>query len=103
MKGKNMKTVIKGDLDAFVNTLSSIVDQCARMKSVAKAQGKATHPAAEYLEMHDRLEKAATSFIGEKRRLLESRDAYFSRIMKIMSSPERLILAMHRNGRQLRV
>lgn len=98
-----MKTVTKSDLDAFVNTLTSIVNQCARMKALAKAQGKSTHPGAEFLEMHDRFEKAASSFLGEKRRLLESRDAYFDRIMKIMSSPEQLILSMHRNGRQLRV
>lgn len=97
-----MKTVTKCELDDFMNTMASIINQSARMKALAKGQGKGTHPLSEYLEMQDRFEKLATSFLGEKRRTLESRDAYFKRIMKIMTSPEELILAMYRNGRQLR-
>ncbi len=103
MKTKIVKTVTQKELQAFIDTMNSIINQCSRMKALANGQGKSTVPAAEYWEMHDRFEKAAGAFLGEKRRLLETRNAFFSRVMKIMGSPEQVIAVMHRNGIQLRM
>ena len=103
MKAKSMKTVTKRELQAFVDTMTSISSQCARMRALARGQGKTTVPAAEYWEMHDRFEKAAGAFLGEKRRLLESREAYFSRVSGLCAKPEEMLATMTRNGIQLRM
>ena len=98
-----MKTVTKRELQAFVNTMTSISNQCGRMQALARGQGKTTVPAAEYWEMHDRFEKAACEFLGEKRRFWESREAYFSRVAGLCTKPEEMLATMTRNGIQLRV
>ena len=103
MKTKSMKTVTKRELQAFVDTMTSISSQCARMRALARGQGKTTVPAAEYWEMDDRFEKAAGAFLGEKRRLLESREAYFSRVSGLCAKPEEMLATMTRNGIQLRM
>lgn len=102
MKEKRSKTVTKQDCQAFVDTMTSIINQCDRMKALAKGQGKTSVPAAEYKEMHDRFEKAAASFLGEKRRLWESRDAFFNRVTDLCSNPAAMLATMTRNGIQLR-
>ena len=98
-----MKTVTKRELQAFVDTMTSISGQCGRMRALARGQGKTTVPAAEYWEMHDRFEKAAGAFLGEKRRFLESREAYFSRVAGLCAKPEEMLATMTRNGIQLRL
>ena len=98
-----MKTVTKRELQAFVDTMTSISGQCGRMRALARGQGKTTVPAAEYWEMHDRFEKAAGAFLGEKRRFLESREAYFSRVAGLCAKPEEMLATMTRNGIQLRM
>ena len=103
MKAKSVKTVTKREWQAFIDTMTSIINQCDRMKALAKGQGKTAVPAAEYWEMHDRFEKAAGEFLGEKRRFWESREAYFSRVAGLCAKPEEMLATMTRNGIQLRV
>lgn len=103
MKAKSVKTVTKREWQAFIDTMTSIINQCDRMKALAKGQGKTAVPAAEYWEMHDRFEKAAGEFLGERRRLWESREAYFSRVAGLCAKPEEMLATMARNGIQLRV
>ena len=103
MKAKSVKTVTKLEWQAFIDTMTSIINQCDRMKALAKGQGKTAVPAADYWEMHDRFEKAAASFLGEKRRFWESREAFFSRVAGLCTKPEAMLATMTRNGIQLRV
>lgn len=101
MKAKSVKTVTKREWQAFIDTMTSIINQCDRMKALAKGQGKAAAPAVEYWEMHDRFEKAAISFLGEKRRFWESREAFFSRVAGLCAKPEATLATMARNGIRL--
>lgn len=103
MKAKSVKTVTKREWQAFIDTMTSIINQCDRMKALAKGQGKTAVPATEYWEMHDRFEKAAGSFLGEKRRFWESREAFFSRVVGLCAKPEAMLATMTSNGIQLRV
>jgi hypothetical protein len=98
-----MKTVTKKDWQDFINTLTTITEQSARLVSKARGAGVNSVPAGEYKEMLIRFEKAATAFLGEKRRLLESREAFFNRVAELCSRPDEMLATMIRNGIQLRV
>lgn len=98
-----MKVITQRELQAFADTMTNIINQCERLKARARAQGKNAVPAAEYWEMHDRFEKAAGKLLGEKRRFWETRESFFTRVMKVMASPEQVITTMARNGIRLGV
>lgn len=102
-KAKTMQTVTDRDRRAFVDTLTTVINQCERMTSRAKGQGSATAPGDEFVEMSDRLEKAAKSFLGERRRMLESRQAFLNRLVDICADPQRILVTMHRNGIHFKV
>lgn len=102
MKARKLKTVTKREWQSFIDVMTSITEQCSRMRAAARGQGKTTVPASEYWEMHDRFEKVAGSVLGEKRRFWESREAFFSRVAALCSKPEEMISTMARNGIQLR-
>lgn len=102
MKGASMKTVTKKDWQDFVNVLTTISEQSARLLSKAHGAGSSTAPAAEFKEMLIRFEKAAGAFLGEKRRLWESREAFFNRVSSLCVKPEDMLATMYRNGIVLR-
>lgn len=96
-----MKTINRRDWQAFVDALTSVINQYDRMNARAKGQGSQTVPRAEVLEVHGRFEKAAAAALGEKRRFWESHEAFLKRIASL--SPQGLLETMHRNGIQIKV
>lgn len=103
MKAKIIRTVTESDRQAFVNTLTTVINQCDRMTSRAKGQGGSTAPRDEFCEMSDRLEKAANSFLGEKRRIWESRQAFLNRLVSICADPQQVQATMQRHGIHFKV
>jgi hypothetical protein len=102
VSGKPLKVITMAEWQTFANTITNVIDQCDRLNARAKAQGRTTVPASELLEMHARLETAAASFIGEKRRFWESHESFLNRIARLCADPHGLLVVMHRNGIQLR-
>jgi len=95
-----MKTINQRDWQAFVDALTSVINQYDRMSAKAKGQGSRTVPRDEVLEVHGRFERAAASALGEKRRFWEGHETFLKRIASL--SPQGLLDTMRRNGIQIK-